>query len=30
MKHKDESGINYLPEGLENINFFDCHKNYMT
>ncbi|XP_060822897.1 ATPase WRNIP1-like [Bombus pascuorum] len=30
MKHKDESGMNYLPEGLENINFFDCHKNYMT
>ncbi|XP_003706380.1 ATPase WRNIP1 [Megachile rotundata] len=22
MRHKDESGLNYLPEGLENINFF--------
>lgn len=30
MKHKDESGMNYLPEGLENVNFFDYHKNYMT
>ncbi|XP_076633008.1 ATPase WRNIP1 isoform X2 [Colletes latitarsis] len=23
MRHKDESGLNYLPEGLENVNFFD-------
>ncbi|XP_076751912.1 ATPase WRNIP1 [Xylocopa sonorina] len=25
MKHKDQSGLNYLPEGLENFNFFDYH-----
>lgn len=25
MKHKNESGLNYLPEGLENVNFFDYH-----
>ncbi|XP_034173221.2 ATPase WRNIP1 [Osmia lignaria lignaria] len=24
MRHKDASGLNYLPEGLENINFFNC------
>ncbi|CAK9830734.1 ATPase WRNIP1 [Anthophora retusa] len=30
MKHKDESGLHYLPEGLENINFFGYHGSYMT
>ncbi|XP_061942968.1 ATPase WRNIP1 isoform X2 [Apis cerana] len=25
MKHKNESDLNYLPEGLENVNFFDYH-----
>lgn len=24
MRHKDSSGLNYLPEGLESINFFNC------
>ncbi|XP_054006279.1 ATPase WRNIP1-like isoform X1 [Hylaeus anthracinus] len=28
MRHKDESGLNYLPEGLENVNFFD--QNYIS
>ncbi|KAK9306442.1 hypothetical protein QLX08_002942 [Tetragonisca angustula] len=27
MKHRDESGLNYLPEGLENVNFFDRYYN---
>lgn len=22
MMHKDESGLSYLPEGLENLDFF--------
>jgi len=22
MMHKDDSGLNYLPEELENVNFF--------
>lgn len=22
MMHKDESGLNYLPEGLDNLDFF--------
>lgn len=22
MMHKDESGLGYLPEGLENLDFF--------
>lgn len=29
MKDKDESGLNYLPEGLERVNFFNC-EDYMT
>ncbi|XP_076245665.1 ATPase WRNIP1 isoform X2 [Calliopsis andreniformis] len=29
MKHRDESGLNYLPEGLENVNFFG-YENDMT
>lgn len=23
MMHKDESGLSYLPEGLENLDFFE-------
>lgn len=27
MMHKNESGLNYLPEGLEDLNFFGESKN---
>ncbi|XP_031844009.1 ATPase WRNIP1 [Nomia melanderi] len=30
MKQKHESGLCYLPEGLEHVNFFDGNENYMT
>lgn len=27
MRHMEDSGLNYLPEGLENLDFFRANEN---